>query len=431
MTRLFARLFLATAVTTLCLVGQVAFANEYDNDAVNFSDAETLAQLTSFGSEHSKDSACSTCCSCCPDPWVVSRQPIFCHSYLDGLTRLGSSIDNGCNFKMPVTGGAWHWFHQSFQGSPGGYGIPGLRDTYFWYLYVDPEYTTAAGNKIGGHLELRLRETDSFRTFIDDSVWTWEAYGYVHNDNLGTLKAGQLFNRFGLFWDGVFFGNAAYFDGLKLDADYGLSWEKTTNIDDCLSVDSYAQFFFHEDQSNGSFGGADAESVAGYSEKNTGIVRVVPTWTRADGSQLAIGMSGMAGQIDSKVALPDANVWAFGADATYTKGRWKAFVEGSQTHGMRNPVNYVSGGPSNKLTNFLGGVHYTQGAVTYRCSYSNSIYDNPHAVQNMVLAGATITLTDHVDLYLEYVNQRVDGASIPARNGDFFRSLEWVINWHF
>ena len=71
------------------------------------------------------------CCCCCPEPWIIAREPWCCHSHLDCLTELGSSIDNGCNFKMPITGGAWHWFHQSLIGRPGGYGIPGLRDTYF------------------------------------------------------------------------------------------------------------------------------------------------------------------------------------------------------------------------------------------------------------------------------------------------------------
>jgi len=404
--------------------------------AINSNSDLALMELASSGAEASEccsgsSDGHSACCSCCPDPWIVSREPILCHSYLDCLTDLGSSFDNDCNFKMPITGGAWHWFHQSWIGRPGGYGIPGLRDTYFWYLYADPEYTTPAGNKIGGHMELRLRETDTFRTFIDDRVWTWELYAYMSNDELGTLKAGQLHNRFGLFWDGVFFGNAPYFDGLKLDADYGLSWEKTTEIHDCLKVDRFLQFFFHEDQSNGSFGGADAESIAGYTEKNTAVGRILPTWTRADGSQLALGASAMVGQIDSRIALPDETVWAYGFDASYTKGPWKAFAEGSQTFGVRNPVNYVSGGPSDQLTNFLAGIHFTHGPVTYRCSYSNSIYQNPDAVQNMVLAGATVTLTKHVDLYLEYVNQRVDGADLPGQNGPFFNSLEWVINWHF
>lgn len=374
---------------------------------------------------------CSCRCHGCPDPDVVSREALFCHSHLDALTELGKCIDNGCNFKMPVTGGAWHWFHQSMIGRPGGYGIPGLRDTYFWYLYADPEYTTQNGNKVGGHVELRLRETDTFRTFIDDQVWTWEAYGYLQNDDLGTLKAGQLYNRFGIFWDGVFFGNAPYFDGLKLDADYGVSWEKTTEIHDCLKVDSYLQFFFSEDQSNGSFAGADAESVVGYTERNTGVGRLAPTWTLSNGSQLTLGVSGMVGQIESKIALPDETVWAYGADVTYVRGPWKAFLEGSQIFGVRNPVNYVSGGPSDELTNFLAGIQFTHGAVTYRCNYSNSIYENPHAVQNMLLAGATVTLTKHVDLYIEWVNQRVDDASLAGRDGYFFNGMEWVVNWHF
>ncbi len=393
----------------------------------------TVTSLTLRSEEISGCDLSAGCDSCerCPHPWVVSRQPACSCALLDCLTDLGASIDNGGNFKMPVTGGAYHWFHQSLIGRQGGYGIPGLRGTYFWYLYADPEYTTAGGNKVGGHLELRLRETGTFRTFVDDQVWPWELYGYIHNDDFGTLKAGQLFTRFGLFWNGVFFGNAAYFDGLKLDADYGVSWEKSTAVNDCLSVESYWQFFFHEDQSNGSFGGADAESVVGYSEENTGFARLVPTWTFADGSQFALGMSGMVGSIDSKIALPDETVWAYGVDGTYTIGPWKAYLEGSQTFGLRNPVSYISGGPSDELTNVLSGVQYTRGPVTYHCSYSNSIYENPYAVQNMVLTGATVTLTKHVDLYVEWVHQRVDNASLPGRNGYLFNGIEWVINWHF
>ncbi len=420
-----AAVVVAACAASHAAADDISFASEPDYAA-----QDAAIDFASFGFG-GKSSRKSSGCSCCADPWVVSREPICYQSHLGGLTNLATSIDNGDNFKMPFSGGAWHWFHQTFNGAPGGYGIPTIRDTYFWYLYADPEYTTANGNKIGGHMELRLRETDTFRSFVDDQIWTWELYGYLHNDELGTLKAGQLFNRFGIFWDGVFFGNAPYFDGLKLDADYGLSWEKTTEIDDCLSVDSYLQFFFHEDQSNGSFAGADAESVDGYTEKNTGVARLVPTWTRADGSQLAIGASAMVGQIDSQIALPDETVWAYGLDATYTKGRWMAFAEGSQTFGVRNPVSYVSGGASDELINFLTGIHYTRGAVTYRCSYSNSIYKNPDAVQNMLLAGTTITLSPDVDLYIEYVNQRVDGATLPGRNGAFFNSLEWVINWHF
>ena len=49
----------------------------------------------------------------------------------------------------------------------------------------------------------------------------------------------------------------------------------------------------------------------------------------------------------------------------------------------------------------------------------------------MLLAGATVAVSKHIDFYLEYVNQRVDDATIPGQNGYFFYGLEWVINWHF
>jgi hypothetical protein len=49
----------------------------------------------------------------------------------------------------------------------------------------------------------------------------------------------------------------------------------------------------------------------------------------------------------------------------------------------------------------------------------------------MVLAGVTVTLTKHVDLYLEYVNHRIDENAVPAINGFVFHSIEYVLNWHF
>lgn len=371
---------------------------------------------------------CDCACSC--EPWVVSREPFWCGgplSYIDDYVQAYNKRS-----WIPITGGAWHWWHVDFFGRDSGYGIPSIPGTYFYYAYVDPFYELPNGQKIGGHLELRLREQGRFRSFMPRTVWPWEAYGYIQDENLGTLKAGLVFKQFGIFWDGVFFGNQPYFDGTKLDADYGLSWEKTTEIDDCFKIVSYVQYFFHEDGSNGSFGGADPESVVGYNEENTGVARVVPTWTRGDGSVVALGFSGLVGQVESnRFDLTDETVSAYGVDLSYTRGPWHWFVEGQQTFGVLNPVRYVSGGPSNRITNFLGGVHYTHGSVTYRCSYSNSLDANPDATVNMLLAGMTITVSKNVDFYVEYVNQQLDGNIDPAADGHFFHSLELILNWHF
>ena len=380
-----------------------------------------------------KSCGCSCCgqpAVCCGEPFVVNREALFDIGHLSCLTD-ALNFEHGC-FSMPITGGAYHWFHQSLIGNSGGYGIDGLRGTYFYYLYVDPQVSVDRGRTVGGHMELRLRDGDPFRSFIDENIWPWEAYAYVQDDEWGTFKAGLLFKQFGKFWDGVFFGNAPYFDGAKLDADYGLSWESTNEVNKCFKIDRFLQFFFHEDSSNGSFGGGDAESVDGYAEENTGVVRIVPTWTFANGATAALGFSGLAGQISSRRAdLVDEEVYAYAVDLTYTRGRWMTFIEGAQTFGVINPVRYVSGGPSDKISNIWTGVHYTRGPVTYRVSYSNSIDENPDAVQNMVLAGTTITLTKNVDLYFEYIHERVDDADLAGQNGEFFNSFEYVVNWHF
>ncbi len=109
----------------------------------------------------------------------------------------------------------------------------------------------------------------------------------------------------------------------------------------------------------------------------------------------------------------------------------RTFFEGSQTFGLLNPVRYVSGGPSDRITNMLGGIAYTRCPVTYRCSYSNSVDANPYAIQNMIVAGATIMCSDQMDVYLEYAHERIDGADIAAQNGYIINGLEYVINWHF
>lgn len=352
-----------------------------------------------------------------------------------GERSVGNLFDSAMGVKkrwdLPIGAGAWHWFHVDASGDNDGYGIEGLRGTYYWYLTADPEYDLGGGRKIGGHLEYRLRDGDTFRSFFDSKFWPYEAYGYYQSEAVGTFKAGQVWTRFGLDWDGVFFGNVPYFDGFKLDPDYGLSWERTTEVHEQLSVDSFVQFFFHEDGVNGSFGGADPESVAGYNERNTGVIRIVPAWTCCDGSSVALGLSALVGEIESSLpGLDDEVTAAWATDLTVTRGPWKVFGEVLQAFGTRNPARYVSGGPSNRLTDMLVGAHYTVGPVVLRTSYSQGWDANPDARHEMVVAGATVTLTENVDFYLEYVNEQVHGNETADRI-EFFDSFQFVIHWHY
>ncbi len=332
---------------------------------------------------------------------------------------------------IPITLGAWHWFRFGGDG-PGtdGYGIPGLRGTYYWTIDLDPKFKVdgAFVQEVGLHAQLRLREQGTFRPFIEDEIWPWETYAYAKT-TAGTFKAGQIWKRFGLDWDGVFYGNVAYFDGFKLDPDLGVSWEHSFKQSDSFKVDTIAQFFIHEDGINGSLVGSDAESSSILREENTAVVRVVPTWKLSDDSTIALGLSGSIGQIDSTIAAFDDTYTAWAADLTYTKGNFKIFGEVAQSNGTINPMRYVSGGPSDRITDYLVGASYKTGPVTWRANYSVGYDDNPDGKQELFLPGVTIALTPNVDLYAEYVKWTVDPANGPKV--DYEDGYQLILNWRF
>jgi len=332
---------------------------------------------------------------------------------------------------FPLTFGAWHWWRFGDNG-PGtdGYGIPGLRGTYYWTIDFDPKYKVDGNfvQEVGLHAQVRLRDDGVFRPFINDEVWPWETYLYAKTTS-GTFKAGQIWKRFGLDWDGVFYGNVAYFDGMKLDPDYGVSWEHTFKQSDSFKVDAIAQFYIKEDGINGTIMGSDAESTSAITEENTFVLRVIPTWTFKDGSSLALGLSGSVGELDSDVPALDDTYRAWAADLTYTKGNFKVFGEVAQSRGAINPVRYVSGGPSDKITDYLVGVSYKTGPVTWRVNYSYGEDDNPGGSQEFFLPGVTIALTPNVDLYAEYVKWTVDPDN--AAEATYEDGYQLILNWRF
>ena len=133
----------------------------------------------------------------------------------------------------PVGVGAWHWFQLDSSGrGDNGYGARNVRGTYFYYVTADPELELGGGDKIGGHLDYEFRDVDPLRTFYTRKAWSYEAYGYYQTEQHGTLKAGQVLSRFGLDWHGGFWTGVSGYDGFTRDPDYGLSWEKTTAVND-------------------------------------------------------------------------------------------------------------------------------------------------------------------------------------------------------
>ncbi|MEO6786992.1 MAG: hypothetical protein ABI318_12740, partial [Chthoniobacteraceae bacterium] len=199
---------------------------------------------------------------------------------------------------LPITIGAHNWWHidRSEHIYGNGYGWPGLRGTYFYWADFDPSFTTDGDgfvHEVGIHLEGRFRDTnDKFRAFFRDTVWTYEAYAFAKT-KLGTFKAGQIVQQFCIASDGSWWDGVSYYDEYRYNPSWGVTWENTWKVSESFGVDTALQYFIRGDRVSGAFPNASADTTAGLSERNTGILRVVPTWKLNTDTKLALGVAGL------------------------------------------------------------------------------------------------------------------------------------------
>ncbi|MGI9087473.1 MAG: hypothetical protein ACR2HH_07015 [Chthoniobacterales bacterium] len=336
---------------------------------------------------------------------------------------------------FPISVGANHWFHldrdERIYGN--GYGVPTESGTYYFYIAADPSIKLGDGaiKEFGAHVQFRIRDdaNDKLRAFYSDTYWFYEAYGYAKT-SIGTFKAGQLVTEFGVPWDGTWWEGVPYFDGYKFDPDYGVSWDNSWKISDRFSIDSAAQFFFASDGINGSLVGADAESGLGLSERNTGVVRLVPTWKPSNDLKIAWGVSGLFGGIKGagRYTTVDDTRGVFGSDLTLTYKNFSIFGEYIDAFGASNPVRYVSGGASDRVNSVRGGAAYKYGPVTFRANYSYGWDHHPGGHQYIFDPGVTVQLTKNITFYGEYVKWDVtDRFGNTAKFDDGF---ELILVWN-
>jgi hypothetical protein len=67
--------------------------------------------------------------------------------------------------------------------------------------------------------------------------------------------------------------------------------------------------------------------------------------------------------------------------------------------GVVSPQYYTAGGPSDRFTDALVGVHYAHGPITYRFVYSTGFSANPYSQPRMFVPGVTIRLTKNITLW--------------------------------
>jgi hypothetical protein len=360
-----------------------------------------------------------------PSPEVIFRVPC-----IDDAHRTWEDF----NARSPVRfgAGAYHFWNVNRKTGEETYGFPGLPGTYYYYLTVDADHRTSpeARPGIGMHTQVRWRDASKFRSFFSSRLWLYEFYGFLDTP-AGVLKAGKIRNRIGLDWDSSFFGNVPYLDGFKLDPDWGVSVESAWPVSDRLNVESFAQFFFAEDNVNGSFPGGDAESESRFDEKNTFVGRVAPRYRIAEDFDLYGGLSGFVGSIDDRRRVPEADdetVTGFAVDLGIEKSGFNLFGEVLWSHGTRNPTHYVTGGPSDESFYLTLGATYLWGPTLLRSHYSRGEYEAPGGDQDAFIVGVDVNLTAYITLTFEYVKWKFrpdDGPSFELEDG-----FQFALLWH-
>jgi len=365
--------------------------------------------------------------------------PVAANFLPDTLSRrLDDFYDQGLAWKaradLPLSLGAWHWWTAGPDGKLR-YGTPAARGTFFFFLTADPMRTVPSSSmkSFGAHVELRVNDGDKFRGFFNSRLWTYDSYVWAYTD-AGTFKAGQIGKRFGVDWDDSFWGGTAYFDGFKLNPDWGVSWEKHRPLDAKLTLDTFAQFFVHEDGVNGALVFSDPESIPGFSGRNTGVVRLALKHQTSAQLRFEAALSGQAGTITSKrfdiasqrlrsVALDAAVHYAFRRDLEL-----KIFGEWLSSQGALSPYRYVSGGASERIVDTIAGVQLRHGPVQYRSELSTGRDYRPGGKQKLTINGVTLAIAKNANLFIERVRWTV--------RPDYLRSdlifedgWEVVLNW--
>ena len=218
--------------------------------------------------------------------------------------------------KIDIHGGAWLFYWQPFGVSTdpiaqarGQTGIPD-EGAFFRMHQAHINFDGSIGNW-GLFFNGSIRDT-KMRDFYAGTAWVEEGYVYYKHPQ-AFIKIGKSYNRFSLFWDNSFYGNVQFYDGIKLDPDYGISLEGSVGKETGFRLGYYGQYFIVDGRTNGSYVGRDTISIPNARRRHMAVARLEPSYFWSKENSLTLGLSGEYFQAD----IPNVgkkNVFRFGAD---------------------------------------------------------------------------------------------------------------------
>jgi hypothetical protein len=293
--------------------------------------------------------------------------------------------------QLQLSGGIYIWYYQPF-----------LDDAkYFAEPYAAWLSLVGSFGDFGVYFEPRWRNTP-LRGFFFSNVWIQEAYGRWTTP-AGTLKLGKLYTRLGRFWDGSFYGNLPYFDGLKLDTDMGLSFEGVQKLSDLFSLDYAVQYLLIDGQTNGSLVGRDTLSQPGARQRHQGVARIAAKITPMELLAVTIGASGQVYQADFD-AVDDEIVVRVNGEAEVKVGPVGVWLDFTKQLSGRAVLDYPAvGAGSEDVIWVWTGAYFDWRWLSLRYNFSWVDYQDADITEMFHHPGATIAVHDNISILAEYV----------------------------
>ncbi len=306
-------------------------------------------------------------------------------------TAVPTEILKPATLPFDLHGGALLWQYLPF--------VKGLKpsaEIYAAYLTFD-KHT----DDFGFHFEPRFRDS-KLRPFFNSNFWIEEAYvSWNGPGKYGVLKAGKEFTRFGYFWDGSFYGNLPYFDGIKLDPDIGLSLEGEPEITSGIGLEYAVQFMPNDGGTNSSRAGRDTLSE-GARQRNEVIARVAPFRKIGRDGKAQIGASYQSFTVEEPGGTPNEKVRRFEVDANVKYAGVRAFGEYISQDG-RHVLNYPATGLGSRKNDYVWiGIGYTWHALDFRYNVTQANYTDLKYQETVHNPGLVVTLNPNFSMMLEY-----------------------------
>ena len=314
--------------------------------------------------------------------------------------------------RLDLNGGAYLWHYAPFVEA-----YDSNTELYAAWLVADAKF-----GDFGFHFEPRFRDS-KLRPFYNSNFWVQEVYAYWKNP-VGILKVGKLYSRFGLFWDASFYGNLAYFDGVKLDPDVGASFEGSRKLSPMVELGYAVQYFAIDGLTNGSLQDRDTVSIMGARQRNGVVARVGGTFRPAEPYSITVGASGQHFEADFPMGPPDDdNVFRFGGDVELARDTAKIYGEYFRQSGY-SVVGYPVGMPSDSNAYWQVGAQYGWKMLAGRYNLSGVSYEDADVSEILHQPGVTITLHPQLALLGEYVYWR---QNTPADGVTMDHSFNFIV----